>query len=64
MTENCQELKVLSALLTQNLNSRSSLYRLRICRSLEQLVVSLGNNILFFKEADKLINQLANYLSD
>ena len=24
----------------------------------------MGNNILFFKDSDKLINQLANYLKD
>jgi len=55
MTESCQESKVLSVLLMQQVNSRASPYRLRICRSLEQLTVCLGNNILFFKDADKLI---------
>lgn len=37
---------------------------MRICKCLETLVSTLGNNILFFKDSDKLINQLAQYMSD
>ena len=31
---------------------------------MNQLVSCMGNNILFFKDSDKLISQLANYLKD
>jgi len=37
---------------------------MRICKCLETLVSTLGNNILFFKDNDKLINLLAQYMSD
>lgn len=59
-----QDSKVLSCLLMQNVNSKSNLMRLRICKCLQVLVIDLGNNILFFKESDKLIAQLAHYLGD
>ena len=64
MTINCSDTKVLSVLLAQNVNSKSNIQRLSICRCLEQLATNLGNNILFFKDSDKLIGQLANYLKD
>ena len=64
MTVNCSDIKVLSVLLAQNVNSKSNVQRLSICRCLEQLVTNLGNNILFFKDSDKLIGQLANYIKD
>ena len=44
--------------------SKSSVYRLKICECLQNIVRSLGNNILFFKENDKLLSHLANYLFD
>ena len=64
MTINCSDTKILSVLLSQPLNSKSTAQRLSVCRCLEQLVTNLGNNILFFKDSDKLIGQLANYLKD
>ena len=48
----------------QNMNSKSNVYRLKICQCLQNIVKSLGNNILFFKENDKLLVFLANYLFD
>lgn len=35
-----------------------------MCQCLQHIVKSLGNNILFFKENDKLLIQLAKYLQD
>ena len=64
MTVNCSDSKVLSCLLVQQVNAKSNLQRLRICQCLQQLVANLGNNILFFKDSDKLISLLANYLKD
>ena len=46
------------------MNSKSNSYRLKICQCLQNIVKSLGNNILFFKENDKLLIHLANYLQD
>ena len=48
----------------QNMSSKSNTYRLKICQCLQNIVRSLGNNILFFKENDKLLVFLANYLFD
>ena len=62
MCTNCQESKVLSCLLMQNTKSNSM--RLKVCICLETLVKALGNNILFFKDNDKLICQLAVFLTD
>jgi hypothetical protein len=45
-------------------NSRSNVYRLKMCQCLQNIVKSLGNNILFFKENDKLLIKLAKYLQD
>lgn len=66
LVHNCQESKVLQILLMQNAgsNSRSNVYRLKMCQCLQNIVKSLGNNILFFKENDKLLIQLAKYLQD
>lgn len=64
MTVECSDSKVLLCLLSQQVNSKSNLWRLRICQCLCQLVASMGNNILRFKDNDKLICQLANYLKD
>jgi len=64
MTVNCSDSKVLSVLLSQQVNSKSNLMRLRICQCLCQLVAHMGNNILFFNHNDKLLGQLANYLKD
>lgn len=64
MTVVCSDSKILSCLLTQQTSSKSNLLRLRICECLSQLVSNMGNNILFFKDSDKLISQLANYLKD
>ena len=55
MTNNCSDSKVLSVILAQNVNSKNNVHRLSISRCLEQLVSKLGNNILFFKDSDKLI---------
>lgn len=44
--------------------SGSSLYRLKICQCLQNIVNGLGNNILFFNQNDKLLVHLANYLTD
>lgn len=64
LVQHCQEQKVLSILQLQNMASKSSMYRLKICECLQNIVRSLGNNILFFKENDKLLSHLANYLFD
>lgn len=64
MTVNCSDSKVLACIMSQQVNSKSNLQRLRICQCLCQLVACMGNNILFFKDSDKLISQLANYLKD
>ena len=48
----------------QQMNSKSNIYRLKICQCLQNIAKSLGNNILFFKDNDKLIVYLANYLFD
>ena len=64
MTINCSDTKILHVLLSQQVNSKQTGQRVSICRCLEQLVANLGNNILFFKDSDKLIGQLANYLKD
>ena len=64
MTVTCSDSKVLACLLTQQTTSKSNMQRLRICQCLCQLVENMGNNILFFKDSDKLISQLANYLKD
>ena len=48
----------------QQMNSKSNNYRLKICQCLQNIAKSLGNNILFFKDNDKLIVYLANYLFD
>ena len=55
---------MLQILLLQNMNSRSNLQRLKICMCLQSIVKQLGNNILFFKDNDKLLVQLAKYLQD
>ena len=64
MTNNCSDSKILSVILAQNVNSKNNIHRLSISRCLEQLVNKLGNNILFFKDSDKLICQLTFYLKD
>jgi hypothetical protein len=65
LVHNCQESKVLQILLLQNAGaSRSNGFRLKMCQCLQLIVKSLGNNILFFKENDKLLIQLAKYLQD
>ena len=64
LVSNCQENKVLMVIQMQNLNSRSNMIRLKLCQCLFSIVKSLGNNILFFKDNDKLIIQLAKYLQD
>ena len=64
LVQNCQESKVLQILMLQNMNSRSNLQRLKICMCLQSIVKQLGNNILFFKDNDKLLVQLAKYLQD
>lgn len=64
MTYNCNDTKVLYSVLSQQVNSRNNQMRLNICRCLESLTASLGNNILFFKDSDRLVCQLANYMSD
>ena len=64
MTTNCSDRKVLHALLSQQVTSKSAQQRLRICNCLQFLAACLGNNILFFKDSDKLIVQLANYIAD
>lgn len=64
MVQNCQESKVLQVLQMQNMNSRSNLQRLKVCQCLTLIVKQLDNNILFFKENDKLLVQLAKYLQD
>lgn len=57
MTVNCSDSKILACLLgQQQVNSKSNLQRLRICQCLCQLVGCMGNNILFFKDSDKLIS--------
>ena len=56
MTVNCSDSKVLACLMSQQVNSKSNLQRLRICQCLCQLVACMGNNILFFKDSDKLIS--------
>ena len=43
---------------------RANNIRIKVCKGLVVLTGSLGNNILFFKEADKPLNQMSNYLSD
>ena len=48
----------------QNMNSRSNAQRLKFCQCLFAIVKQLDNNILFFKENDKLLVQLAKYLQD
>jgi hypothetical protein len=55
MVQNCQESKVLQVLQMQNMNSRSNLQRLKLCQCLTLIVKQLDNNILFFKENDKLL---------
>lgn len=64
MCTNCQDQKVLITILSQQVNSKSNQQRLAICKCLEFLVTSLGNNIMFFSNSDKLVAQLANYMSD
>lgn len=64
LVQHCQEQKVLQIVQLQNMNSKSNAYRLKICQCLQHIVKSLGNNILFFKESDKLLVHLANYLFD
>lgn len=64
MCNNCSDSKVLSVLLLSNTNAKSNLIRQKISKCLETLIRALGNNVLFFKDSDKLINQLATYLSD
>jgi hypothetical protein len=62
ISAHCQDSKVLQVILMQNTNSRSHLQRLRMCQQLMNIAKQLGNNILFFKDNDKLIVQLAKYL--
>lgn len=64
LTSNCQKEKVLQILQLQNLNNRSTQHRLKMCFCLQNIVKSLGNNLLFFRENDKLLVMLANYLQD
>jgi len=64
MCQNCQDQKVLLTILAQQTNSKSNQQRLSICKCCEFLVQSLGNNIMFFSNSDKLITQLAIYISD
>lgn len=64
LVNNCQESKVLQILQLQNMNGRSTIYRLKMCFCLQNIVKSLGNNLLFFRENDKLLVLLANYLQD
>ena len=64
LASSCQDQKVLQTVLAQQVNSKSNQQRLCICKCLEFLVQSLGNNIMFFSSSDKLITQLANYMSD
>ena len=63
MCNNCSNSKVLSSLLTLNLN-KSAATRQKVCKCLEAIVKNLGNNILFFKDNDKLLSFLAVYLCD
>jgi hypothetical protein len=56
MAYNCQETKVLTILLNSNVNSKANTLRQKICKCLGTLIKALGNNILFFKENDKLLS--------
>jgi hypothetical protein len=62
MTLNCSDRKVLNMLLAQS--SKSTQSRVHICNCLHQLVGVLGNNVLYFKDSDKLICQLATFMKD
>lgn len=46
------------------MSSKSGAYRLKVCECLKNIATQLGNNILFFKDNDKLLSLLANYLFD
>jgi hypothetical protein len=46
------------------MSNRSTVYRLKMCFALQNIVKSLGNNLLFFRENDKLLVMLATYLQD
>ena len=54
---------MLQILLLQNMNSRSNLQRLKICMCLQSIVKQLGNNILFFKDNDKLLEEPVNHMA-
>ena len=63
MVNNCQDSKVFMVL-QNTTTTKSSMMKQRLCKCYETLVLNLGNNILFFKDNDKLLNQLANFLAD
>jgi hypothetical protein len=63
MCQNCQDTKVLSILLSHCGIKQVSM-RYKVAKGLVVLTGSLGNNILHFKEADKVVSQLAVFLAD
>lgn len=63
MVRNCQETKIFCVLLA-HAPIKAIVMRVKVCKAFVVLTNSLGNNILFFKDADKLLPQLAQYLSD
>jgi hypothetical protein len=55
MCNNCQDSKVLQVLSTVNMNLKTNTLREKICKCIAAIAKNLGNNILFFKDSDKLI---------
>lgn len=63
MCSNCNESKVLATIMT-HAGNRSALVKAKVARCCEEIIVKLGNKFKNFKEKDKVIDQLAVYLSD
>jgi hypothetical protein len=65
MCNYCQDTKILAILMTfSQQNKTTNITRQKLCKCFETLIKQLGNNILFFKDSDKLIGSLANFMSD
>lgn len=63
LCRNCQETKVLGVLLVHS-QIKATAIRIKVSKALGVLVENLDNNILFFKESDKLLALLGANISD
>jgi len=60
---NCNEQKVLNNILT-HAGNRSSLVKAKVGRCCGEIISKLGQKISSFKDKEKIIDQIATYLSD